>query len=97
MISESLRGVISQQLIPKKDGSGVVPAYEVLIVNSAVSNLIREGKVSQVNNTMTTGKAAGMMLLDSSLEALVKSGTITGQEAFDRATSPNNFTMYLNA
>jgi len=97
MISESLRGVISQQLIPKKDGTGVVPAYEVLIVNSAISNLIREGKISQVNNTMTTGKSAGMMLLDSSLEELVKKGTITAQEAFDRATSPNNFIMYVNA
>jgi twitching motility protein PilT len=97
MISESLRGVISQQLIPKKDGTGVVPAYEVLIVNSAVSNMIREGKMSQINNTITTGKSAGMMLLDSSLEALVKAGTISGQEAFERAVSPNNFTMYVNA
>ncbi len=97
MISESLRGVISQQLVPKKDGTGVVPAYEVLIVNSAVSNLIREGKVSQVNNTMMTGKSAGMMLLDMSLEALVKAGTISAQEAFERATSPANFQMYVNA
>jgi twitching motility protein PilT len=97
MISESLRGVISQQLIPKKDGTGLVPAYEVLIVNSAISNLIREGKISQVNNTMTTGKSAGMMLLDSSLEDLVKKGTITAQEAWERATNPNNFTVYVNA
>ncbi len=97
MISESLRGVISQQLVPKKDGTGLVPAYEILIVNSAVSNLIREGKVSQITNTMATGKNAGMMLLDSSLEALVKGGTITGAEAYERAISPANFTMYLNA
>ena len=97
LLSTVLRGIICQQLLPKKDGTGVVPAYEILIVNSAVSNLIREGKTSQVNNTITTGKGAGMMLLDHSLEALVKSGTISGKEAFERATSPNNFMMYVTA
>lgn len=96
MISESLRGVITQQLIPKKDGSGVVPAYEVLIVNSAIANLIREGRASQLTNTITTGRSAGMILFDHALEELVQKNIISGQEAFDRAISPNNFTRYLN-
>ncbi len=58
MISESLRGVICQQLIPKKDGTGMVPAYEVLIVNPPVANLIRSNKITQINNAITTGKPA---------------------------------------
>lgn len=88
MISESLRGVICQQLVPKKDGSGLVAAYEVLIVNSSVSNLIRKGDMNQVNNAITTGKAAGMILMDQSLENLFRKGLITKEDACDRATNP---------
>ena len=88
MVSESLRGVISQQLIPKKDGSGMVIAYEILIVNSPIAILIREGKVTQINNSITTGRAAGMVLLDNSLEVLVNNGSITKEEALARATNP---------
>lgn len=97
MISESLRGVITQQLIPKKDGSGVVPAYEILVVNSAISNLIREGRTTQLTNTITTGRSSGMILFDHSLEEMVQKGAISGQEAYERAISPNNFAKYLNA
>ena len=96
MISESLRGVITQQLIPKKDGSGVIPAYEILVVNSAISNLIREGRTTQLTNTITTGRSSGMILFDHSLEEMVQKNLISGQEAFERAISPNNFTKYLN-
>lgn len=97
MISESLRGVITQQLLPKKDGNGVVPAYEILIVNSAIANLIREGRITMLTNTITTGRSSGMVLFDHSLEELVQKGLISGQEAYDRAISPNNFVRYLNA
>lgn len=97
MVSESLRGVISQQLIPKKDGSGMVPAYEVLIVNSSTANMIREGKIGQINNAITTGKAAGMVLLDTSLEALVLNGTISKAEALERATNPAAMIQALQA
>jgi twitching motility protein PilT len=88
MISESLRGVICQQLIPKKDGSGLVPAYEVLIVNSSISNLIRKGDFLQINNAIATGKAAGMILMDNSLQNLAATGAISKQEACERATNP---------
>lgn len=88
MISESLRGVISQQLVPRKDGSGMVPVYEVMIVNTSIANLIRENKISQINNAIMTGKAAGMVLLDNSLETLMLNGTITVEEVRDRATNP---------
>jgi twitching motility protein PilT len=91
MISESLRGVICQQLIPKKDGTGMVPAYEVLIVTSSVANLIRTSKISQINNAITTSRAIGMVLMDNSLIDLANKGLISTKEACDRAT--NSATM----
>ncbi len=94
MISESLRGVICQQLVPKKDGSGIVPAYEVLILNTAVANMIRERKIHLLNNAITTGKSAGMVLFDTSLQELVDADIITGQEAYARAINPNTFKQY---
>jgi twitching motility protein PilT len=95
MISESLRGVICQQLVPKKDGSGVVAVYEVLIVNASVANLIREGKIAQINNAITTGKSAGMVLLDQSLQTLVMKGLISKEEALERAMSPQTMAAAL--
>ncbi len=88
MISESLRGVICQQLIPRKDGKGMVPAFEVLIVNHSVASLIREGKISQMNNVMTTGRSFGMQLMDTSLQTLAANGIIDRNEALDRAINP---------
>jgi twitching motility protein PilT len=88
MISESLRGVICQQLVPKKDGSGMVPAYEVLIVTQPVASLIRSNKIPQINNSIITSKAIGMMLMDTSLESLAKNNTISIQEACERSTNP---------
>jgi twitching motility protein PilT len=84
MVSESLRGVISQQLIPRLDGSGLVAAYEVLLVNSAVSNMIRKDEAYQLGTAMITGKACGMQLLDDSLRMLVSQGIISQQEVNDR-------------
>lgn len=88
MISESLRGVICQQLVPRKDGKGMVPAFEVLIVNHSVSSMIREGKISQLNNAMTTGRSFGMQLMDSSLQTLAAGGVISNTDALDRAINP---------
>ena len=91
MISESLRGVISQQLIPRKEGSGVVPAFELLLVTKAISNLIRKDSMHQVESAMVSGRSLGMVLLDNSLKELVEKGIIDGQEAFYRASNPKNF------
>jgi twitching motility protein PilT len=88
MISESLRGVICQQLIPKKDGTGMVPAYEILIITPPVASLIRANKISQLNNAMATGKTSGMILMDSSLESLANANIITSKDACERATNP---------
>jgi twitching motility protein PilT len=88
MISESLRAVISQRLLPRADARGMVPAVEILVVNRPVANLIREEKTVQIRSTMQTGAAAGMCLLDGSLAQLVKSGTVKRDEALIHAEDP---------
>jgi twitching motility protein PilT len=91
MLSESLRAVVSQRLVRRKDGAGRVPALEVLVVNKAVSNLIRENKTFQIRSILQTGAAQGMCLLDTSLEQLVKAGTITVEEARRHCEDPKRF------
>jgi len=88
MLSESLRAVISQRLLPRADARGMVPAVEVLVVNRPVANLIREEKTVQIRSTMQTGAAAGMNLLDSSLAQLVKAGTVKRDDALLHAEDP---------
>lgn len=91
MISESLRGVICQQLIPRKDGTGMVAAFEILIVNHSIANLIREGNIYLLNNSITTGKSFGMQLMDTSLQGLVAQGLIATKDAAEHATNPAQF------
>jgi twitching motility protein PilT len=81
MISESLRVVISQRLIPRADGQGRVAAIENLIINRAVGNLIRENKTFQIHSVLQTGGSQGMILLDHSIKALLDAGTISREEA----------------
>lgn len=86
MVSESLRGVFSQQLVPKKDGSGRVMALEMLVNTAAVANCIREGKTFMIPGLIQTGKAQGMRLMDDSLQQLYLDGTISAEECTSRAT-----------
>ncbi len=81
MISESLRVVISQRLIPRVDGQGRVAAIENLIVTRAVANLIRENKTFQIHSILQTGASQGMALLDHSIKALLDAGTISREDA----------------
>jgi len=81
MLSESLKGVISQTLC-KKIGGGRAAAFEVLLVNSSITNLIREGKVFQIPSIMQTQKAIGNITLNDALLALVKSGQVEPREAY---------------
>ena len=94
MVSESLRGVVSQQLIPRKDGEGMIPAFEVLLITSAVANMIRKDEAHQLGTAMITGKSQGMVLLDDSLRTLVDGGIIDPMEAMSRANSPKDFEKY---
>jgi twitching motility protein PilT len=91
MVSESLRAVVSQRLLPAADGQRRVPALEVLFVKPSVSNLIREEKTFQIRSVMQTGRAEGMTLLDDSLLELVKAGTVTREVARRVAEDPRRF------
>jgi twitching motility protein PilT len=84
-IADSLKGVISQQLIPRADGRGRVLAAEVMIVTSSISNLIKDNRVSQIYSTMQMGKNQGMTLMDNYLNELQSDGTITREEALARS------------
>jgi twitching motility protein PilT len=91
MISESLRAIISQRLVATANGKRRVPAVEILVINKAVGNLIRENKTFQIRSVLQTGGAQGMCLLDSSLADLVKAGTISKDEALRNCEDPRPF------
>ncbi|HIF93371.1 MAG TPA: PilT/PilU family type 4a pilus ATPase [Myxococcales bacterium] len=85
MLSESLRTVISQRLVPTADGQSRVPALELLVINRAIGNLIRDEKTVQIRSSMQTGRSHGMYLLEQSLNDLVTAGTITREVALELA------------
>jgi twitching motility protein PilT len=91
MLSTSLRGIVSQQLCKKKDGTGRCAALEILINTSAAANLIRQGKLEQLENVMQSSGREGMCTMDSSLKKLYDDGIITGQEAYLNAYDKAKF------
>jgi twitching motility protein PilT len=80
-----LEAVVCQQLIPRADGKGLVLATEMMHVNSAIRNLIREGKAHQVTSVIQMSDAEGMHTMDSCLANLCNTGVITFEDAFARA------------
>jgi twitching motility protein PilT len=90
MLAGSLKGVVAQTLCKKKP-SGRVAALEVLIVNKAVSSLIREGKTHQIQSAMQTGGKAGMRLLNDALTSLVQDGLVEPGEAYRKAVEKDAF------
>ncbi len=85
MVSESLRGIISQQLVPRADGMGRALAIEILMNTPAVANVIREAKTFMLPGIIQTGKKLGMKLMDDSLADLFTTGLISADEAIARA------------
>jgi twitching motility protein PilT len=94
MLSTSLRGVISQQLCLKKTGDGRVPAFEVMVNTPAVSNLLRQGKLDQLESAMQSGAKVGMVSMDSALQELLDKRMIGGREAYEKAISKDRFRHY---
>ncbi len=88
MVSESVRAVVSQRLVPSADGTKRVPALEVLVNNKAIGNLIRENKTFQIPSMLQTGMTQGMCLLDQSLAELVTSGAVEREEALRHCEDP---------
>jgi twitching motility protein PilT len=91
MLSTSLRGIVSQQLCKKKDGSGRCVALEILINTAAAANLIRQGKLEQLENVMQSSGREGMCTMDGSLKKLYDDGMITGEEAYLNAYDKTKF------
>jgi twitching motility protein PilT len=91
MLSTSLRGVVSQQLIQRADKRGRVAALEILINTPAVSNLIRQGKLDQLENTMQSGGQFGMRTMDSAIQELLDKTMITGRSAYEKSINKQRF------
>ncbi len=79
-LAASLKGVIAQKLLPRRNGKGRVAAFEILVANSAVSNLIREGKTHQLQSSLQTGARYGMVTMEASLRDLYDKGLIADPE-----------------
>ena len=91
MLSTSLRGVVSQQLLQRADKSGRVAALEIMVNTPAVANLIRQGKLDQLETTMQSGSQFGMRTMDNAVQALYDQKIVTGREAFKKAINKTRF------
>ncbi len=96
-VALTLESVVCQALLPRADGQGRVAAFEVLIVNSAIRALIREGKTHQIHSIVQAGAQEGMITFDQYLASLYKRGLVTYEEALSRANSPRDFEQLTRA
>jgi twitching motility protein PilT len=96
VLAETLRAVVAQQLL-KKSESGRIPAFEILLGSSALSNAIREGKTAQINNQIQTGRSRGMVSMDQSLTELVRLKVVTREAALEHAFDREAFRSMLAA
>jgi twitching motility protein PilT len=97
MLSTSLRGVVSQQLMQRADKQGRVAALEILVNTNASANLIRQGKLDQLENTMQAGGAFGMRTMDTAIQTLLNERRITGKEAYKKAINKAKFEQFKDA
>lgn len=86
-LASIIKGVIAQQLLPRKNDSGRIPAFEIMVGTSAVKNIIREGKTSQLENALQTGSKHGMIIMDNYLLDLYQQGEISKNTALERANN----------
>lgn len=97
MVAESLRGIISQQLIPKADGTGRELALELLVNTASVAATIRDGKTFMLPGIMQTGKNVGMITMDESIRDLYFKGAISQEEAYFRAEDKKLIQSYFQS
>ncbi|MFA6519210.1 MAG: PilT/PilU family type 4a pilus ATPase [Candidatus Paceibacterota bacterium] len=93
-LAGSLAGIFSQRLIPRVAG-GLIPAYELLINNNAVSTLIRDARTHEISAVIQTSSQEGMIDMDRSLAELVHKGEVTVEHAYEHAMDPKTFERYL--
>jgi twitching motility protein PilT len=94
-LADALRAVVVQKLVPNARGQGRVPALEVLRVNHAVANVIREGKTAQLGTLIQSGSRDGMLSLERCLADFVQSGAVSVAAARDAANDQDSLSMYL--
>ena len=94
MLSTSLLGVVSQQLVRRSDGKGRVPALEILVNNPAVANILRDGKTEQIATAIQSGSLQGMQSMDTALKRLLDARQIVGKDAYRKAIDKKLFEMY---
>jgi len=97
MLSTSLRGVVSQQLLPRADRQGRVAALEILINTPAVANLIRQGKMDQLESAMQSGSQFGMRTMDAAIQQLLEQRSISGKDAYKKSINKAKFEQYREA
>ena len=90
-LAESLAGVVSQLLLRSADGTGRHACHEILLRDSSLANIIREGKTNMLNNLIQNGKAQGMCTMDDSLMTLLKANLISKDDAFIKAQDKKRF------
>jgi twitching motility protein PilT len=95
MLSASLRGIVAQLLLKKKDGSGRLAVNEILIGNSAVSSIIREGAVEKLTDVLISGRSEGMQFMDDAIQRFYDQGSISAQEAYMKAIDKSRFAPFL--
>lgn len=91
ILASSLRAVVCQYLVPRKDDQGRVPAVEVMINSEAIANLIRKGKTYQIPNVIATSRELGMQAMDTDLVRLVRQGVVAPEEGYMRAVNKKDF------
>jgi twitching motility protein PilT len=95
MLSESLAGIVAQQLLRTVDGKRRVAAHEILIGSPALASMIRENKTFQIHNLMQSGQGQGMQTMDIALERYFRDGTIAPEIALEKATDKESFAKLL--
>ncbi len=94
-LANALQGIITQTLLPRRDGKGRVVACEILAPTPGVRNLIREGKNHQIYSAMQTGSKFGMQTMDAALVELVRKGAISREEAGKRSSNPDELNRLI--
>ncbi len=95
-LAMTLQGIVSQQLLTRRDQQGRVVAVEVMVANTAIRNIIREGKGHQINNVIQTNAKVGMRTMDDALCVLFRNGHITREDAFNHSVDPDYMKTIIN-
>jgi twitching motility protein PilT len=95
MLSESIKAIVAQQLLRRKDGRGRIAVNEILLGSPALSNLIREGKVEAIVNLIQSGRAQGMQTMDEGIERLLKQHIVDPEDAYVKSVDKRRFEHYL--